>query len=101
MIIVILTELNVQLLNDVTIPDRELNELRGDAISLGTVFVCDVTQMKYWRKYFKAKNYIMMILFWKETLKVVIMRVNAMKNKFSIPHNCLCFSINIFKIFSY
>ena len=39
----ILTKLKVQSINDVTIPDRESNKLRGDEISLGTVYVFDVT----------------------------------------------------------
>ena len=43
LIIVIFTELYVQSINDVAIPDRELNELRDDAIRLSTVYVFDVT----------------------------------------------------------
>ena len=37
----ILTMVTVQPINDVYIPDRASNELRGDIIRLGDVYVCD------------------------------------------------------------
>ena len=40
---VILTKAKVQLINYVALSDRASNNLRGDVISLGAVYVCDVT----------------------------------------------------------
>ena len=39
----ILTKVTVQSINDVSLTDRASNNLRGNAIGLGTVYVCDVT----------------------------------------------------------
>ena len=39
-------------------------------------------KIKYWRLCFQGKNHIMMNLFWKDNLKLMMMRVNVMKNDF-------------------
>ena len=38
---VILTKVKVQSINDVSHPTRASNELRGDTIRLGAVYICD------------------------------------------------------------
>ena len=40
---VILTKVKVQLINDIYLPDRASNKLRGGTIRSGAVYVCDVT----------------------------------------------------------
>ena len=84
MINVILTKVKIQSINDVTLPDIISNNLRVDAISSGDVYLCDDTHDKILETIFQGKNYIMMNWFWKEKLKVVMMRVNVIKNNFSI-----------------
>ena len=42
--IVILTQVKVQSINDVAIPDKSSNTLRGDEIRLVNIYVCGVTQ---------------------------------------------------------
>ena len=42
----ILTKVKVQSINDVDIPNRTSNKLKGDAIRLGDVYVCDLHTMK-------------------------------------------------------
>ena len=79
MINVILTKVKIQSINDVTLPDIISNNLRVDAISSGDVYLCDDTHDKILETIFQGKNYIMMNWFWKEKLKVVMMRVNVIK----------------------
>ena len=42
--VVILTQVKEQSIHYVAVPCRESNKLRGDAIRLGTIYVCVVTQ---------------------------------------------------------
>ena len=39
----ILTKEKLQSINDIALPNRASNKLRGDAISLGSVYGCDYT----------------------------------------------------------
>ena len=39
--IVILTKVRMKSINDIALPNRAQNNLRGDAIRLGDVYVCD------------------------------------------------------------
>ena len=40
---IILTKVKIQQINDVALPDISSNKLKGDAIMLGAVYVCNVT----------------------------------------------------------
>ena len=40
---VILTKVKVKSINDVALPDKASNKLRGDTIRLSAVYVCDFT----------------------------------------------------------
>ena len=42
--IVILTQVKVQSINEVDIPDKASNKLGGDAIILVTIYICGVTK---------------------------------------------------------
>ena len=75
----ILTKLQGQSINNVDNPYGSSYQLRGDTIRLGGVYICYLLMMKNWRLYFQVNHYIIMNQFWKETLKVVIIRVNVMK----------------------
>ena len=52
--------LYVQSINDVNIPAIPSNKLRGDAIMLGSVYVCDDTHNEILDNIFQGKNYITM-----------------------------------------
>ena len=41
-------------------------------------------KMRYWRLYYQDKNYITVNLFCKDDSKVVMMKVNKIKNNFSV-----------------
>ena len=79
---VILTEVNIQSINDIDLYDRASNNLRGGVIRFGAIYVCDVTHDEILETIFQGKNYIMMNWFWKDNLKLVMMRVNVIKNIF-------------------
>ena len=53
-------------INDVALPDRASNKLRGDVIRLGDVYVCDNAHDEILKNILQEKNWIMMNLFWKE-----------------------------------
>ena len=76
------------------------NQIIWRVVQLGEVLCMFLMlhTLKYWRLHFQRKNHITMNWFFKNKLKVVMMRVNVMKNNFLIWHNCICVIINIFKI---
>ena len=64
----ILTKIKVQSINDVALPYSALNELRGDAIQLSDVYVCDDAHYEIMETNFHGKNYMMMNWFCNEKL---------------------------------
>ena len=54
---VILTKVKLQSINDVSLPDRDSNKLRGDAIILGAICVCDSSQDEILEKFFNRNLY--------------------------------------------
>ena len=74
---VILTKLKVQPVNDVALPSRASNILRGVAIRLGDVYVCGDAQDEIREKMFSREELNDKELIWKDNLKSVMMRSNA------------------------
>ena len=76
---VILIKAKLQSINDIALPARASNKLRGDTIRPGAVCICDDTHNIILETNFQGKNYIMMIWFLKEKLKALIMRLDVIK----------------------
>ena len=81
---VILTKLRVQSINGVSLPYIASNKLRIDSIRLVNVYVCDLTHDEILETNFQGNNKIMMSSFWKEKYKLVMIRVNLMKDNYSM-----------------
>ena len=62
--IAVLTKVRVQSINDVNIPDRYLNKLRGDTIRLGSVFVFNGKHNKILETIFSTEELNCGELFW-------------------------------------
>ena len=54
---VILTKVRVQTINDVALPGISYNTLRGDAIRLGDIYVCDVTHNEILETIFSREEF--------------------------------------------
>ena len=76
---IILTMVKIKSIKYVALNTRAYNKLRGDAISVVAIYGCEVTHDEISEKSFQGKNYITMNWFWKEKVKVAMMRVNAIK----------------------
>ena len=53
---VTLPKVNLKSINDVNIPDRASNKLRGDVIRLGVVYVCDDTHNEILEAIFSSED---------------------------------------------
>ena len=72
----------VQSIIYVSIPDRASNELKGDTIRFGSVYICVFTYNEIMETIFSREELHYNELIWNDKLKGVMMIVNAIKNLF-------------------
>ena len=82
---VILTKVKLKSIHDVALTSIASNKFRGDAIRLATVYVCDVKNDGILENIFSREELHYDELIVEHKSKVVMIRVNKMKNIF--PHD--------------